>query len=212
MNNKMLGTLALVGAPWLLIGTVVEDQFPALELKDSWWSGVWGIMYISGWMFSMLGLQRIKATGNSLFGKVILRVVLASLTLANVSNVMRFFLVPEYPGYFYFFDFCWPISNILMLVVGTMVIVSKGLPGWKRYVPLVVGLWLPIVVSISELLNFGMGPVTFNVYIFYSAIAWSVLALIVMTTAVQPASPVYRGSQDLESSASSAKVSKPLSV
>jgi hypothetical protein len=48
MNNKTLGTCALIGAPAMFIGTLAEDAYP--QLSDSWFTGVWGLLYITAFM------------------------------------------------------------------------------------------------------------------------------------------------------------------
>ncbi|MDQ4140236.1 MAG: hypothetical protein M3142_06895 [Bacteroidota bacterium] len=85
MKNKTLGILALMGAPALLIGMHLEQTYK--YLSDSWFTGVWGIIYISAWMASIIALRRIEATGKSRFGRIILRVITATLILADISNV-----------------------------------------------------------------------------------------------------------------------------
>ncbi len=87
----------------------------------------------------MIVLKRLRTTGSSSFGKVILLILLLSLSIANVSNVIQIFVERDKPSYFIFFDLFWPLSNIIMLIVGITVLTTKGLPGWKRYIPLATG-------------------------------------------------------------------------
>ena len=102
MSNRLLGILALIGSPWLFIGTYLEERMP--HLSDSWFTGVWGILFISGWTCAAIALKRLKATGNSAFGKVILIILIISLCVANVSNVIQIFVEGDKPPYFIFFD------------------------------------------------------------------------------------------------------------
>lgn len=177
MSNKLLGTLALIGAPWLFIGTYLEQQMP--QLSDSWFTGVWGILFISGWFCSVIGLKKLNATGRSSFGKVLLIVLLITLTIANISNVIQIIVEKNKPSYFMAFDIFWPLSNIIMLIVGVVVIASKRLPGWKRYVPLLTGLWFPLAM-LSSFIDIGF--VSFFFGGIYSAIVWTLLAIVIITT------------------------------
>ena len=149
------------------------------HLADSWFTGVWGILFISGWICSVIALKRNKATGNTSFGRILLIALLISLSIANISNVIQIVVEKNKPSYFMFFDLFWPLSNIIMLIVGIMVIVAKGQPGWKRYIPLVVGMWFPLAMLSSfidnKFLSFFLGGP-------YSAIAWALLAIAVITT------------------------------
>lgn len=81
-----------------------------------------------------------------------------------------------------FVDLFWPLSNIIMLIVGIMVIVAKGLPGWKRYIPLATGMWFPLAMlsyfTDNRFLSFFFGGI-------YSVIAWTLLATVVITTKKQ---------------------------
>jgi apolipoprotein N-acyltransferase len=98
MSNKLLGILALIGAPWLFIGTSMEQRMP--HLSDSWFTGVWGIIFISGWMCAVIALKRLRATGNTSFGKILLIVLIISLSIANLSNVIQIVVERNKPSYF----------------------------------------------------------------------------------------------------------------
>jgi hypothetical protein len=175
MNNKNLGTLALTGAPFLLIGFKVEQHYAFLA--DSWFTGAWGLVYSTAWLCSVAGLHRLGAAGKSRFGRVLLPVVMGMLGLANVSNLYKL-LLPDYASpLFYAFDVFWPLSNLAMLVVGITVIRAKVLAGWRRYVPLAVGLWFPLTM-LGVVLVGRTSPYLFYVP-YYSAIAWTLLALAV---------------------------------
>lgn len=147
MSNQLLGMLALIGSPWLFIGTYLEHRVP--HLSDSWFTGVWGLLFISGWICAAIALKRLGATGRSSFGKTILLILLLSLCMANVSNVIQLIVERDKPAYFIFFDLFWPLSNIIMLIVGVKVLAIKGLPGWKRYIPLATGFWFPLALLSS---------------------------------------------------------------
>ena len=78
-----------------------------------------------------------------------------------------------------FFDLFWPLSNVIMLIVGITVIAVKRLPGWKRYVPLATGIWFPLAMLSSlidgKFLSYFFGGI-------YSALGWALLALVIITT------------------------------
>ena len=177
MHPRHLGILALIGSPWLCIGSYVEGKMP--ELSDSWFTGVWGILFISGWICSAIALNRLRATGTTFFGRTMLVALIVFLTIANISNVIQVIAERDKPSYFMVLDAFWPLSNLVMLIVGIMVIVVKGLPGWKRYVPFATGMWFPLaMLSLSiddRFISAFLGGI-------YSALAWALLAVAVMTT------------------------------
>jgi Na+-translocating ferredoxin:NAD+ oxidoreductase RnfA subunit len=105
--------------------------------------------------------------------------LLLSLSIANVSNVIQIIVERDKPSYFIFFDLFWPLSNVIMLILGITVIAVKGLPGWKCYIPLATGLWFPLAMLSSLIDN------RFLSYFFggiYSSLAWALLALVIITT------------------------------
>lgn len=57
MSNQLPGILALIGSTWLFVGTYVEGRM--LHLSDSWFTGVWGILFISGWICATIALTRL---------------------------------------------------------------------------------------------------------------------------------------------------------
>ena len=176
MSNKQLGIFALIGAPWLFIGMTLENKYPAL--LDSRFTGAWGIFYITGWMCSVIVMQRMKVTGDSKFGKGVLWVLLISLTIANISNVVQIIVEKDKPFYFVYIDMFWPLSNIIMLVAGITVIIVRRLEGWYKYVPLAVGLWFPL--AIASMVLIGRTPLGFFFGGLYSGIMWVILAIMII--------------------------------
>lgn len=152
------------------------------HLSDSWFTGVWGILFISGWMCAAVALKRLKATGNTTFGKTLLIILLVSLSIANLSNIIQIIVEKNKPSYFMLFDLFWPLSNVIMLVVGITVIVAKRLKGWKRYIPLVTGLWFPLAMLSSFV---GNNYVSFLFGGFFSLVAWALLAIVILMSGSQ---------------------------
>ncbi|RDC66349.1 hypothetical protein [Adhaeribacter pallidiroseus] len=179
MNNKTLGTLALIGAPFLFIGMQLEEVYKQ-ELAYSWFTGAWELIYITAWLASIVALQRMKAAGTSRFGQGILWVIIGTLLLAEASNIYLLLFPKERTTLFWILDTFWPISNLIMILVGIAVVRAKVLPGWHRFVPLVVGLWFPVSMLVITL--WGRSQGTFLIGSIYSAIAWSLLAIVVLLT------------------------------
>lgn len=177
MNTKQLSVIALLGAPFLCIGVYVEANYA--PLGNSWWTGVWGLLYITGWMASLKALRRLKLAGSSRFGNGIVWVVMATLIMANVSNVWQL-IAPTYkPVLFMVLDMGWPVSNVLMLGVGVAVLRANRLSGWQRWVPLAVGAWLPLTMALSRT------PIVLHFSNLYSAVAWTLLAVVVLSESIR---------------------------
>ncbi|UFH56837.1 hypothetical protein [Spirosoma sp. KNUC1025] len=105
-------------------------------------------------------------------------VSLVSLVLADIWNVYEIILPNHNTWLYYFLDSFWPISNVVMLGVGIAVVRAGRLTGWKRYVPLLCGLWLPLTI----LLTFTLPAVGFALSNGYTLIAWTLLAIVVRTS------------------------------
>jgi hypothetical protein len=82
-----------------------------------------------------------------------------------------------------------------MAGVGIAVIAARGLPGWRRYVPLAAGLWFPFTVLCMALL--GSWEAAKPASSLYTAVAWTVLAVVVLTTPAPPY-PVKHGDMNHE--------------
>lgn len=189
MTNKTLGVIALLGAPSMALGIWLEQQYATLA--DTWWGGAWGIVYITTWMGSIVALNRLSAAGTSRFGRMLPLVMLGTMSVANLSNLWLL-VAPSYkPTLYWVLDMCWPLSHVLMLVYGIPVAWAGRLRGWKRYAPLLCGLWLPVALSAKLLLPLGWNLAVGNVY---NAVAWALLALAVLESQSQEpvaATPTY---------------------
>ncbi|PRY14319.1 hypothetical protein CLV24_104129 [Pontibacter ummariensis] len=179
MKNRTLGTIALLGAPFLFI----SFQFPATQsdaLGDSSISSSFGLLYLLGWMCSIYALYRMRAAGESLVGKVLLPALLISLAIACTSNAYALVFPQDKSGLYFYLDLFWPISNLLMFVTGVTVALANKLPGWKRFVPLAVGSWFLLMASCVTL--FGRTPITGTFLGLYATFAWSLMAVMIMET------------------------------
>ncbi|GAB3330275.1 hypothetical protein GCM10027299_34660 [Larkinella ripae] len=175
MNTKQLCLLALMGAPFLAIGVYVEAYYA--PLGNSWWTGVWGLLYITGWMGAVEAMRRLRLTGTDWLGRRITPLVLGTLLIANLSNLWQL-VAPTYkPLPFMVLDLAWPLSNLLMLVVGVATLRARQLRGVGRWIPLAVGLWFPLTMAVSRT------SIVLHFSNLYSALLWSLMALVVWRAA-----------------------------
>lgn len=178
METKTLGTLALVSAPFLFLGLSYEKFMQISAVGDTRLGGAYSLIYMAGWMCSLVGLLRIEATGSNLFGRGIIWLNLFTLLLANIQNLAQLFLPWDlFAQVRLILDHFWPISHVLMLVIGIATLSAKKLMGWQRFTPLFIGLWLPIAF-LTNLLPVN-SEVSFYGMALYTAVAWSLLALTV---------------------------------
>lgn len=188
--NRTLGTIGFIGAPLMLLGPLLPIIYPALEKTA--FDGLSGLVFMLTWMGCLVGLIRLNATGNSAFGRFIIRANLATLTLANCWNIYQAIEPGANTPLYWFLDAFWPISMVMMLLVGITVARVGRLRGWRRYVPLAVGLWLPLTAFVGKLMSLPLVNMSANgsdanqfAMIFsgiYATICWGLLAYLVRIT------------------------------
>lgn len=178
MNIRTLGFLGMAASPFLAVdfitGYVKPDHFQTPV------SGILGLIYMAGWICSTIGLYKLSATGEGFFGRLILITQLAFLFLAQLWNVYHILNPFANSFLFRFLDVFWPGSNVFMIVTGIMVIKTARLTGWKRYIPLMVGLWLPLSY-LAMLIPSKLIALSFSSA--YSVTTWFLMGLAVMRSA-----------------------------
>lgn len=188
MTNKILGAIAMACAPFLCIDFLVHGQAgPNENFEHTSLSGLFSLVYMIGWMCSIVVLQRVAATGVSRFGRIILYVQLGTLMLANVWNVAQI-IVPGSPSKLLFvLDFFWPISQLVLLIIGITVLTVRsprpgrgGLAGWRRFVPLMAGLWFPVSIVLMGVI--GQNFTTMIISGSYSAVMWGLMGWVCYNT------------------------------
>jgi hypothetical protein len=135
---------------------------------------------MTGWYCSIVGLYRLNAAGNTKLGKTVLIIQLLLLTLGEIWNVYSIIRPGSTDTLYRVLDMFWPISNIFMFITGLVIITAKQLQGWRRFVPLFVGLWFPITVVIARMV-FGTGTISLVIISSYSIIGWALLGWSVYT-------------------------------
>lgn len=180
MTNRTLGILGLIGAPFLFIDTM-NNGFDINQTTA--YSGFYNLLYITAWMCSIIALNRMGAFGKGSFGKLIFLVQMACLTLANGWNIYEWIQPNAGTKLYLFLDAFWPISNFFMLVTGITIACLGEWRGWRRYVPLAVGCWLPLGILLWAL--FTRTPGVLLTLSIYSVGAWSLMALTIVTFKTQ---------------------------
>ena len=172
MNNRMLGTVAMICAPALLIeGLLTRGQENALI------TGIASMIFMAGWICSNTGMRDMQAAGTGKWGWAVLLVQLVGLVLAFMFG---FFEATGLLGrdsiIFNITDAAWPLSMLWMIVVGITVIRAQRLSGWQRFIPLLCPFWLLIAIVGSMAFGDTAGGLAgFG----YAAVLWALLGYIV---------------------------------
>lgn len=174
-TNKFMGTCGMMAAPFL---TFLLLSGQAANADNTSIGGLFGLIYMLGWQCSIIGLIQLQAAGTRKKDNILFYIQLFLLTIANIWNIWVIIDPTNTSTFFFVLDLFWPLSNLFMLVLG-IVIARKGiLKGWRRYVVLGVGLWLPFALGTSLLLgrdsHFAYYPGAL-----YSIVAWTLLGWMV---------------------------------
>ena len=167
MSNRTLGTIAMICAPALLVEALLTggEERPLVV-------GLASMVFMAGWICSNTVMRRTRAAGTGWWGRAVLLVQLFGLVLACLFG---FFEATGLLGRddlaFNVMDIAWPLSMAWMLVVGITVVVAKRMSGWRRFVPLLCGTWLPLGIPLQIVLGEQTGSIMFGV----SAVFWVLL-------------------------------------
>ena len=175
MNRYLAALFTLLCAPFLWIDFTVNG-YPQHSPSSM---GVFGLIYMAGWMASIVRLYNLQATGNRAGGKAVLIAQLVFLCIAQVWNILVILQVDQTTPLFFYTDKFWPLSNLFMIVTGIATIVAGRLRGWRKYMPLAVGLWFPI--SMVAILSIGQTTTSTIISGLYSTVTWSLLGWSVFT-------------------------------
>lgn len=181
MSTRTLGLLGITGSPFMTL-LLYQDGFFE-NYKASALGGVFSLLYMTGWLCSIIGLYRLQATGTRRIGKFILYIQVSFLLVAEIWNVYSIVQPGAQTKLYWMLDMFWPLSNIFMFATGLAVLFAKRLQGWKRYITFIVGLWFPITVVVVPALFGSTSPVVFFVTSVYSCAGWALLGLAVYRSA-----------------------------
>lgn len=179
-TNKGLGAIAMMASPFLFLqmttGNEGNDYNSAI-------GGFFDLLYMIGWMCSIVGLQRLQVFGTKRTGNILLQVQLGFLFLANIWNVWVIFDPGNKSNLFFTLDMCWPLSNLCLFIIGVSIFLTGKLRGWKRYVVLFSGLWLP--VAFGSMMLFGRTNTSLFIGGIHSTIAWFLMGWMIYTSIPQ---------------------------
>ena len=167
MNDRTLGNIAMICAPALLVEALITggEERPVVI-------GLASMVFMAGWICSNTVMRRTRAAGTGRWGRAVLLIQLVGLVLACLFGFFEATgLLGRTDLAFNVMDAAWPLSMLWMLVVGVAVVFAARMPGWRRFAPLLCGLWLPLGIPLQAVLGEQSGSVMFGV----SAVLWVLL-------------------------------------
>ena len=173
MRNKIIGNIALAFSPVMMIGMSLEESI------GPWFTGLWGLVYMTTWMTMLIVLRDADIAGKNPFATTLMLVLIGSLAIANVSNLVNLFEAANSISFFFYLDLFWPISHSLMFILGLTVLIQNTLSGWKKFVPLIFGSWFPVSMILMTIA--GRQPIVFYSMEIFNLIGFASMALLVRT-------------------------------
>jgi hypothetical protein len=151
IGSRLLGSLAMLGAPMLFIFIMFgnTDDGAAKTAAERVLS-MTGVVYMCGWICGAIGMRRLRATGDGFGAKILFVLQIALLICGAIYSVMETAGYNQQNGGLIFAvaDAGWPLSHLLMLVVGIFVLRAKVWQGWPGYAPFLVGIALPLTLAV----------------------------------------------------------------
>jgi hypothetical protein len=198
VNNRLLGTIAMICAPAMLVEALVPNS-----TENPFLVGTCSMVFMLGSLCSHIGLWRIASTGTSWWGRFVLGVQLLLVSLAFLFGLLEATgLVGDESIVFMVTDMSWPLSMVWMLVGGITAAIVGKLRGWHRFVPLLCGLAFPLSIVIGILGSFDMQSMEMGLVFFgMLALFWGLLGFVVRQSEEIPA----RAPAAMQSSANTAQ-------
>jgi hypothetical protein len=176
---RLLGIITIICAPMMTIEAARHGFQPVPNEQTDVIGALLYALFSIGWLAGMIGLWQLRATGKSLFGRIILAVTLVTISLAILQSLVDILKVDTSNPFYMVTDIAWPLSMLLTFIIGVAVVVAKRLPGWKRFVPLYTGIGVPLAL-LSIALGFGMPMWYFD---FHTITGWLLLGYVVFSEA-----------------------------
>jgi len=174
-QNKLNAAISFIGAPCLAI-----DFYRHANSEGQWnpsiLTNILDILYMAGWICTMFSFIRMQVNGTKKAARILLYIQVSFLFLAGSSDLVSISKIPIPENLFFYWDLFWPLSNCMMLVTGISIAVAGRLHGWKRWIALMAGLWLPVTVFI----RFYLSSSEYMAYVggTYSLLMWGLMAYI----------------------------------
>jgi hypothetical protein len=147
LSPRVLGTIGMLASPMLLVQGLgappQESSGPVGSLI-----GAVGLVYLVGWACSLVGMRQLGVMGDTAGARATYAVQLTLVLIATVFSVQETVYGSPERVPFPILDLAWPLGHTFMLVTGAFVLKAGVWTGWRRFVPLVCGLKIPLLIAL----------------------------------------------------------------
>lgn len=146
---------ATIAGGLLLTVLALIDAF-GFDIGPAWFA--LAAVGLAGIVVGLVALRRVDATGPGGVGRVALVVAIVAMAVFTVAHVAEA-VVPDSAVLFFFLG--QTIASLALVVAGVVIARAGRWSGWRRFVPLVCGLY-PLVVMTPVFILVGHGlPASF---------------------------------------------------
>jgi hypothetical protein len=180
-GTRLLGTIGVICGPALLIAGIYRKLTGMADSQDDKVVALLSVVYIGGWMASVVGMRRLRVTGRSRWSTAIFFVQLFGLTMAGLWALALLVGLDAQQGSIIFSvtDPFWPLSHLFMLLVGGLVLKAGVWRGWRRLPPFLCGTALLLVFVAQPL---GLKDAGVFLFLLMTAIGFSALGYAVRSS------------------------------
>ncbi len=143
MNSRLLGILCMLGGTAVIIGALVWGVFantPGI---------IAGILWCLGSIAGLVGLIQLGALGDSPLSRALGFVPIIGFGLIAVGSVLQLAGIVDDQSWF--FGVGWIVQMAGMLIVAILTIAARRWRGWRRFVPLLTIVLVPVFFALSRL-------------------------------------------------------------
>jgi hypothetical protein len=186
---RLFGLACLVGG-LLFAGINAIEAFGLVQSPASLFFVI-SVMLLLGLIGGQLGLLAIGAAGGGRIGRAgLIGAIISLLGLClYLVGVLYTSLVDPEMGIFYALGTL--LSGVGMLPLGIAVLLARRLPGWRRFAPLLVGVYYALMIPIQIVFFIGPNGKPSTLLLALWGLTWALLGYSLFSTArrLQMAAP-----------------------
>lgn len=141
-TQRILGLVGMLTSPFFLVYVLTSDPQESYTLLGA----LFGLVFQLGCLSSVSGLFAVRATGNGIGGRTVLVVQMILHTLAALFQILEYRQIGVDNILFTITDIAWPLGFLFMLVTGGAVIRARRWLGWRRFLPILCAVPLPVAM------------------------------------------------------------------
>lgn len=167
--HRTLGTIGMLASPFLFFSLAANGFADGDSNRIG---AALGLVFVVGWFAIVYGFWELRAAGTR-FSRLPLMLEIVGVLLAGAFQVYEFAAPGSDSLLYTITDISWPLSMLLLLVTGIVIIFQNRFEGWLRFTPLAAALWLPFGVVLMNTVGLTAGQAIGGLH---TAAGWFLMA------------------------------------